>query len=179
MSSLRERWSSNDDRARDMTDDAPEATPPQEMQPWLGWLWAAISLPLGVALLLHVAGVVTLETRAGPVLLGVVGVLCLVVGGYCAFLAIVNAARRGADADPAQLERIRRVSSAVGLVILVGLALTLTVVAYYAWLPEQRAAFSGGVTASVWELRFVWGFAALVFDLIAVAALWFWWKGRR
>jgi hypothetical protein len=152
---------------------------PESMPPWLGWLWCVVSLGLGVTLLGHVAGVWQVDTRAGPVLLGVVGGVCMVVGVYCAFLAIVNARRDGRAPDAAERAAIGRVSNRVGLVVLVAIAAMLTIVAYYAWLPEQRAAFSGGVTGSVWELRFVWAFAALVFDAIALWALFVAWRQRR
>jgi hypothetical protein len=158
--------------------DSERVTEPAEMKPLVACFWALVSGGFGTALLLHVAGWIELDTQAGPVFLGVLGVTSLLIAGYALYLAIGNARRGGRAQDAVERARYARVTAFIGWVALLFLAFAMTTIAYYAWLPEQAGAFSGGITGSVWEMRAAWALAALVFDAIAVYALVQAWRGR-
>lgn len=62
------------------------------------------------------------------------------------------------------------VGCVVTLVFVTLVAILLTMIATFAWQPEDERRFSGGWTGSIWEHRIVWAVAAAVFDAAALLA---------
>lgn len=121
----------------------------------------------GTVVLLYALGVIFTDQPAEhPVALSLVGLLGI-LPGLCLF--IFGLGRFG----PLQVSEKREryfilTGCAVSLIVVTLMGVLLTMVATFAWEPEEERRFSGGYIGSAWEHRIVWALAAAVFDAVAL-----------
>lgn len=135
-------------------------------------LYGLLFIGLGAILLLGALGIRLGQWQVdGPLwLAGALGAMFIVAG-----LTVMIGPKQAASSKP----RGSTIYSGplllgclLGAILLGVFGIVSTSITVMSWMPQHQAAFTGGVTRSIWEHRIVWMVSAVVTDLFVLYAFW-------